>query len=72
MNISQAGFTDAEKLIKNLTPHDHVLVLETEVKPVEFCGSSAQGRSSNFSEKVGNSRNNDGSKMAEAGTWKRP
>ena len=38
MNISQAGFSDAEKLIKNLTPHDHVLVLETEVKPVEFCG----------------------------------
>ncbi|MFA5672048.1 MAG: hypothetical protein WC922_06300, partial [Synergistaceae bacterium] len=38
MNISQAGFTDAEKLIKNLTPLDHLLVLETEVKPIEICG----------------------------------
>lgn len=38
MNISQAGFADAEKLIKNLTPLDHVMVLETEMEPIEFCG----------------------------------
>jgi putative acetyltransferase len=38
MNISQAGFSDAEKLIKHLTPLDHLLVLETEVKPIEICG----------------------------------
>lgn len=38
MNISRAGFSDAEKLIKNLTSLDHVMVLETEMKPIEFCG----------------------------------
>lgn len=38
MNISQAGFTDAENLIKNLTELDHLLVLETEMEPVEICG----------------------------------
>ena len=29
MNISQACFTDAKNLIKNLTELDHLLVLET-------------------------------------------
>ncbi len=38
MNISQAGFADAEYLINNLTDLDHVLVLETEMEPVEICG----------------------------------
>jgi putative acetyltransferase len=38
MNISQAEFADAENLIHNLTELDHVLVLETEMKPVEICG----------------------------------
>ena len=38
MNISQAGFTDAKNLIKNLTELDHLLVLETETDPVEICG----------------------------------
>lgn len=38
MTISQAGFTDAKNLIKNLTPLDHVMVLETEMEPIEFCG----------------------------------
>ena len=38
MNISQAEFSDAEKLITNLTSFDHVMVLETEVKPIEICG----------------------------------
>lgn len=38
MTISQARFTDAEKFIKDLTPFDHVMVLETEMEPVEICG----------------------------------
>lgn len=38
MNISQAGFADAENLINCLTGLDHVLVLETEMAPVEICG----------------------------------
>lgn len=38
MNISQAGFTDADNLIKNLTELDHLLILETEMEPVEICG----------------------------------
>ncbi len=38
MNISQAGFTDSDNLIKNLTELDHLLILETEMEPVEICG----------------------------------
>lgn len=38
MNLSQAGFSDAEKLIKELTDLDHLLVLETEMPPTEICG----------------------------------
>jgi putative acetyltransferase len=38
MNLSQAGFSDAEKLIKELTALDHLLVLETEMPPVKICG----------------------------------
>ena len=38
MTLSQAGFSDAQKLIKELTDLDHLLVLETEMPPVEICG----------------------------------
>ncbi|NLX85246.1 MAG: GNAT family N-acetyltransferase [Synergistaceae bacterium] len=38
MNLSQAGFSEAEKLIKELTDLDHLLVLETEMPPSEICG----------------------------------
>ena len=38
MHLSQAGFNDAEKLIKELTNFDHLLVLETEIPPTEICG----------------------------------
>lgn len=38
MNISQVGFSDAENLIQNLTQFDHLLVLQTEVAPIEICG----------------------------------
>ena len=37
MNISHIDFSNAKKLIANLTEYDHMLVLETEIPPTEIC-----------------------------------